>query len=365
MLTFKDFIKTINEGGNVQIGDQEAERIDLSKISRDDIVPKIGELLNDINTKYKEANGVSLWTGRLFKSKKFLSGSSFHFFNTGIPTPVFKKYKNQVGDIDTKVDKSMAPEVDAFLTANTGKKFKHATLVGFKKSAGQSITLFAFDEPKINIQIDLEYVDFLNGVPTAWSDFSHSSDWNDVMAGIKGVFHKMLLRALTAKTLREIVILKGKKEVPTKVKSTDLAFSVTSGLRIKIEPVVDNGVHRTIDGLQVYKEIPTTKSTYITELYAMFEVLFGHKPTPSEIKQFGSFIGGCELVKKYFKHNEQATLVLGFANTLWGPGAQGLYRGNQDLDNKEKMIAFNKMVEILGVDFNKAEIEKMHREYYK
>ena len=259
----------------------------------------------------------------------------------------------------------MVPEVDAFLTANTGKKFKNATLIGFKKSAGQSITLFAFDDPKINIQIDLEYVDFLNGVPTAWSDFSHSSDWNDVMAGIKGVFHKFLLRALTTKTLRDIIILKGKKEVPTKIKSTDLAFSVTSGLRVKIEPVVDNDVHRVIDGLQVYREIPTAKSNYVTELNTMFEILFGHKPTSTEIKQFGSFVGGCELAKKYFNHNEQATVILGFANTLWGAGAQSLYRGNQDLDNKEKMIAFNKMVGIFGVEFNKAEVEKMHREYYK
>jgi hypothetical protein len=186
-----------------------------------------------------------------------------------------------------------------------------------------------------------------------------------VKAGIKGVFHKFLLRALTTKTLRDIIILDGKKEIPTKVKSTDLAFSVTAGLRVKIEPVMDGTVHRVIDGLQVYRKIPPAKSTYVTELNAMFEILFGHKPTSTEIKQFGSFIGGCELVKKYFKHNEQVTLILGFANTLWGVGAQPLYRGNQDLDNKEKMIAFNRMVEILGVEFNKAEIEKMHREYYK
>ncbi len=366
MLSFKDFLKVqINEGGNVQIGDQEAERIDLSKISRDIITPKIEQLLDDINQQYTIENGIPLWSGDLFKSKKFLSGSAFHFFDNTIATAEFKQYKNTVGDIDTQIDKSMAPEVEKFFVENTGKKFKNATLIGFKKSAGQLITLFAFDDPKINIQIDLEFVDFLNGVPTEWSNFSHSSDWDDIKAGIKGVFQKYLLRALTTKTLRDIIILKGKKEVPTAVKSTDLAFSVTAGLRVKIEPVMDNGVHRVIDGLQVYREIPTAKSTYVTELGAMFEILFGHKPTSTEIKQFGSFIGGCELAKRYFKHNEQSTLILGFANTLWGVGAQLLYRGNPDLDNKEKMIAFNKMIEILGISFNKSEIEKMHREYYK
>jgi hypothetical protein len=34
--------------------------------------------------------------------------------------------------------------------------------------------------------------------PTEWAKFSHNSHWEDIQAGIKGVFHKYLLRAITS-----------------------------------------------------------------------------------------------------------------------------------------------------------------------
>ena len=366
MLSFKSFLKIqLNEGGNVRIGDQEAERIDLSKISRDEITNTIEKVLDSVNSKFKAEYGLPIWSGELFASKEFLSGSAFHFFDKAIPTKEFKQYKNTVGDIDTQVDKSLAKEVESFLNKHEGVKFGPAKLLGFKKSSGQLITLFEFDDPKTNIQIDLEFVDFLNGKPTEWSAFSHSSDWNDIKAGIKGVFQKYALRALSTRTLRDIIILKTKKETPTKIKTTDLAFSVTAGLRVKIEPVMDGNEHRHIDGLPVYREIPKTSSTYVTELTSMFSMFFDKEPTKAELAKFGSFIGCVELVKEHFSVADQAKFILGFAHTLWGVGAQPLYRGNSELDNKEKLVAFNKMISILGNKFDHSEIEAMRAEYYK
>jgi hypothetical protein len=366
MLSFKQFIRAqINEGGNVQIGDQEAERIDLGKINRDEIIDTIEVVLDSINNKFKAEYGLPIWSGELFASKEFLSGSAFHFFDKLKPTAEFKQYKNTVGDIDTMADKILAKEIEAFLNKHEGAKFGPAKLIGFKKSAGQLITLFQFDNPRINIQVDLEFVDFLNGKPTEWSAFSHSSDWNDIKAGIKGVFQKYALRALSTRTLRDIIILKGKKETPTKVKSTDLAFSVTAGLRVKIEPVMDGDEHRHLDGLPVYREIPTASSTYVTELTSMFSMFFDKEPSKAELTKFGSFIGCVELVKEHFSLADQSKFILGFANTLWGMGAQGLYRGNPELDNKEKLVAFNKMVGILGNKFDHGEIEAMRAVYYK
>jgi hypothetical protein len=265
MISFKEF-NQLTEGGNVQIGDKSAERIDLNKISRDDITPEIEQTLDAFNAAFKKLHNIPIWSGELFASKKFLSGSAFHFFDRAIATAEFKQYKNTVGDIDTQVDAALEKSVEAFLSTNAGKKFGAATLIGHKNSAGQSISLWYFDKHKINVQIDLEYVDFANGVPTDWSQFSHSSDWSDIKAGIKGAFHKYAMRALTSKTLRDIIILKGKKEVPTKIKATDLAFSVTQGLRTKIEPVTIDGKHQHKDGLQVYREIPTKSSSYTNYL---------------------------------------------------------------------------------------------------
>ncbi len=362
MLRFKGFL---TEGGNVQIGQHEAERIDLSKLDRAAIVLRVNRTLQMVNLKFQKEYGLPLWNPELFNSKKFLSGSAFHFFNKAIPTAEFKQYKNTVGDIDTQVDKAQAANIKEFLTSITGQKFGYVTFIGFKESAGQYITLWQFSQPEINIQIDLELVDFVEGQPTEWSQFSHSSAWEDMKEGIKGVFQKYLLRALTTKTLREIVILTGKKETPKKVMSTDLAFSVTQGLRQKLEPVMDNGKQRMMDGLPVFKEIPTKTSTYINDLKVMFEVLFGTTPTAKDIQLFGSFVGGLQLAKKHFSAAEQKTLILGFAHTLFGPGAQGLYRGNPDLDYKEKMVAFKKMVDVLGVSYDEATIDKMRVTYYE
>lgn len=362
MLNFKQYLK---EGGNVQIGDTSAERIDLQKIDRSSIVTRINRTLQMVNLQFQKKYGLPLWNKELFASKKFLSGSAFHFFNKAIATPEFVKYKNTVGDIDTQVDKAQEQNIKEFLDSIIGKNFGYVTFVGYKSSAGQFITLWAFDKPKINVQIDMELVDFAEGRPTEWSQFSHSSDWADMKEGIKGVFQKYLLRAMTTKTLREIIVLKGKKEVPTKTTTTDLAFSVGQGLRQKLAPVMDGDKHRTVDGLQVYKEIPTKESTYINDLKIMFEVLFGVAPKAVELEMFGSFVGGLQLVKKHFSSTEQQKVVDGFAFTLWGPSGQGLYRGNPELDQVEKMAAFLKMVDVLGVSYDHAKIDKMRIEYYE
>lgn len=362
MLSFKEFLL---EGGNVQIGEFEADRIDLSKLDRSLMITRINRLLQAINLRYQKQHGLPLWNPELFASKKFLSGSAFHFFNKAIPSEVFAKYKKSVGDIDTQVDKAQEANIKQFLNSLVGEKIGYATFVGFKESAGQFITLWNFSNPSINLQIDAELVDFVEGKPTEWSEFSHSSAWEDMKEGIKGVFQKYLLRALTTKTLREIIILSGKKETPKKVMSTDLAFSVTQGLRQKLEPVMDGNKQREIDGLLVFKEIPTKESTYVNDLKMMFKILFEKEPSKSDMQSFNSFVGCLGLVKKYFNQNEQKTLILGFAHTLFGPGAQGLYRGNAELDYKEKMIAFKKMVDTLDVSYDKSTIDKMRVAYYE
>ena len=70
MKSFKQFII---EGGNVMIGDKGADRIDLTKINRDTITPKIEKTLDLVNNTFKKKYGLPIWSGKLFKSKNGLA----------------------------------------------------------------------------------------------------------------------------------------------------------------------------------------------------------------------------------------------------------------------------------------------------
>lgn len=353
MITY--FSQFLNEGGNVRIGDKEATRIDLRQVDRSLIVKKLERSLSVINAHFKRNSGEHLWAPELFKSRKFLSGSSLHFFNKEISNSDFVSSKPTVGDIDTQVDKALAPQVEKWLDSIKSIKMGYLTFIGYKKSAGQFITLWEVEDMPLNIQIDLEMVEFENKFPTAWSNFSHSSSWDDIKASVKGVFHKYMLRALSTKSLREVTVLKGKKEVPTKTMTTDHAFSVTAGLRQKLQPTNQAGV---------YKEIATKDSTYVTELDKIFATFFGKYPDDAELKKFESFVGLLDLVKKIYSKKEQDNVVLGFAFTLWGPNAQGLVRDNPQEDLETKMSAFDYLLKTLGKKAP-SEVEGWIKTYYE
>lgn len=357
-------LSTINEGGNVQIGDVAADRINLNLVSRDEIVPILYAGLSKINDSFKKSSGLLLWSQDLFKSKKFLSGSSLHFFDNAIRTSDFRSNKPTVGDIDTQVDVNMKDMLKSWLDSNPGK-CGPLTFVGYKSSAGQYITLWNVDN-RMNIQVDFELVDFENDRPTEWAQFSHSSSWEDLKHGIKGVFQKYALRALSTKSLRDIIVLTGKRKTPKKMTATDLAFSVINGLRYKLSPVMDAlGKHTQQNGLFVYEEIPTKESTYYKQPSEIFKIFFGSEPSSTERAQFESFVGTCVLVKKYWSGADQKKFALGFANTLWGAGAQKLDRTSSEEDFSAKMAAYNHMNKALGIRKENSEIAKWRKDFYE
>jgi hypothetical protein len=361
MLTFKQFLL---EGGNVQIDDQDAERIDLTKHQRSEIAKKVEEALAAINAGFKKQMGKPIWSDALFKSKQFLSGSAFHFANLQIDDKTFTKHKPSVGDIDTQVDKDMDAELKDFLTKNKGKRFGPVKLIGFKTSAGQHITLWHLADPGINIQIDLEMVDFENGMPTEWSNFSHSSAWEDMTKGIKGVAQKMLLRALQAPKLKEVVIkAKTARGKDKETLSAMHAFSVTHGIRQKLKPALDDaGKQIKVNGKNAYHELSTSESAGETDLKKMFEYFFGKAPTTSDLKKFASFTGLIDLIKTKLPKSDWVKIADGFVNTLWGPAAQGLYRGDAKKDEEEKTAMIAMLCEELGVSISK--YNKIKSEYY-
>ena len=292
----KKLNKRLLEGGNLQIGDVQADRIDSSK--RAHVVPIIDQALSAINNAYKQSNNnIPLWMPSLLTSKKFLAGSSFHFFNRlDISDADFSRVKRTVGDIDTQVDKNMADQVRNWLgSLSPGSQFGPAQYVGMDdKDPSQVLTLWKFpdivvvdkatnQERPITIQIDLEMKPFKSGGPTDWAQFSASSSWDDLSQNIKGVFHKWIIRALSSLTQQTFLLRKIGARKITEKPTTDnmISFAVKSkeggGLRAKYEPVIDpsTGQQEVKDGLPVYTELPTTG--YEQDISKIFATIFGDR----------------------------------------------------------------------------------------
>lgn len=365
---FKQFnARMLLEGGNLRLpsGD-EAGQIDLKVHDRKFIVPVLNNLLYNINNSYTSTFKSPLWSPELLKNRKFLSGSSLHFFNTDLSDEEFLRVKPKVGDIDTQIDKNSKEQVSSWLANLVNKSVGNAKFLGFESGNEQYSTLWELTNPPIKVQIDLEFVEYDQGEPTAWSQFSHSSDWQDLSAGIKGVFHKYLMRAFTTNTLKKRYVQTKTGKIQDKpVVSTDIAFAVASGkgggMRQKYEPALDTRTGQPLvkDGLSVYKEIPVAQSEYINDVDKMFEMIFGRRPKGDDAKKLWSFTGGVELANKYLDNDAKEKLGKGFIFTLYGPAAQGLYRNDPNRDRQEKQIALDYMINALGLP---EEISKQARD---
>lgn len=361
---FANTFSSITEGGNVQIDGISAQKLDLRKLPRSEMIPVVDNLLKSMDSSFMSRFKTNLWAPSLMKSKEFLSGSSFHFLNVQIPDEKFIKHKPIVGDIDTMVDKDKREQIENWLKSIVGKQLGSAKLLGFKPNPGgdQFITLWEFSKPPVRLQLDIELVDFVNSAPTDWAKFSHSSSWDDLEAGVKGVFHKYLLRAFTTNTLKDRLVQMKTKLKP--IKSTDVAFAVQGGMRQKYKPVLDtSGQQKIVNGLPVYTEIPANQSSYINSLDGMFEIIFGKPPVKGEEKLLGSFIGGLQLANKHLNPERKKLLVDGFVNTLFGQTAQELYKDDPKNDRAEKEVALDTMLKTLGMKTD-SNIEQMKNNFY-
>jgi hypothetical protein len=353
------------EGGNVSIGDISAERIDLSKIKRDDIVPVLDDALHKMSAAFTKMNGLPLWDAKLLKSKEFLSGSAFHFFDLKhIDSNMFSSKKKSVGDIDTQADVLLTPMIEDWLIKSVNQTYGDLTLIGHKNSAGQFISLWYSKQFDINIQIDFELVDFKNGKPTEWSNFSHSSSWTDIVEGIKGLHHKFLMQSLAADKKEPIIILTGKTRKPKETDKTKLAFSVQKGLRLRYVPHLDDAGNIVMqNGKPVYDEIDAKDSVIHTELETIFDIYFERKATKADIESMKSFIGLVKLVKQYKSHAQIAEIFDDYVERLFGKGAQGIVKGNPLGDYDEKFPGVYYFSQQANINLDK--YKQMIADYYK
>ena len=353
--------KRLDEGGNLSINGKEAQHLDLKVTKRSYMVPKLNELLYAIDAAYTKMYKQPLWGNKILASGKFLSGSSLHFFNVkGISDEVFTEKKPTVGDIDTMVDKTKEPNLQQFLTAYTNKQIGAATFLGFQRGNEQFSGLFELQDPPVKVQIDFEFVEFEKDNPTDWARFSHSSAWEDLQAGVKGVFHKWLIQAFTALTRKNFILRKMKgrgklrQEVDEPATDNMYSFAVSSkeggGLRAKYEPVLDDsGNPLVIKGLPVMREAPT--SGYNQDIGQIFSTILDQRLNPKQAQalqtQFWSFTGLLQVMNTLLTTAEKEQVMQGFLKKTIGAGAQGMYKNNPDKDIAEKTLAINTLLNTL------------------
>jgi hypothetical protein len=355
------FNRKLTEGGNLNVGGHDAQQIDLKVHQRNYIVPILDKVLQSINNSFAQTYQVALWNPQLLKSRKFLSGSSLHFFNTDISDQEFIAKKPKVGDIDTQVDKQQEANLEKFLTSMQGKQVGPATCLGFSRGNEQFSSLWELQDPPIKVQIDLEFVAFEKDEPTQWAQFSHSSSWEDLNAGIKGVFHKYMMRALTANSATEKYVArqlkKGVKISDEPVVDNNLSFAVSSkqggGMRTKYVPYNDpeTGKPMMKNGIPVMLQVPPGDSEYIQDLGQQYQMLFGQPGNEANQKLMWSFVGILKLANQFLNDDMRQSVAMAFEEMLFGKGAQGLYKGDPKRDQAEKMVALSTMVKQLqGID---------------
>ena len=365
---FKKPTKVIAEGGNVSsqspgwqgAADQEAEEIDLKIHDRNYMVGQLQELLAAQNESFKAAYGKYIWEPKLLNSGQMFSGSSLQFFDVkGVNTQDFlnKLKKTKVGDIDTQINQDMGDEVTAWLKSIIGKKVGNGTFMGFNSSLS---SIWLLDDPQVRIQVDYELgpYDPKTNAPTEWFAYSHSSHYDDMAAGIKGVFHKYINRALThAQSSTKYVarvMKKGVKISDAPVTDSDYSFAVTSaqggGMSVKYKPYVDpeTGQPMEKDGVPVMQLLDPKDRDYIQNLDQQFQINFGRKRTAADQKLQGSFVGTIQLMNKAFTPEQNEGVARAFLDILFGPGGQMITKDDPERDRDTKFAAVDAM--LLGGD---------------
>ena len=363
----KPVVFILNEGGNLSLPNPndpnspyEADEIDLTVHNRSFMVGLLDKLLHDINGAFYAQTKKPLWNPQLLQSKEFLGGSSLHFFNTkGISDKEFVKHKPKVGDIDTQCNKELEPDIQAFLTSMNHKQIGDAVCLGFSKGSEQLNSLFEFQDPPIKIQIDFEFgrYDPETDTPDEWYRFSHSSEWNDIQAGVKGVFHKYIYRALTSASgsvKHQVDVLKTKTNIKPNTADNDLSFSVASGkgggLSHKYEPYIhtDPATGQKVthaDNVPYKRLLPPAERTYIQKLDQQFIHFFGKPPEGNDGQLQKSFLGTLDLINKYLEQPAKEKVFLAFVELCFEIGGQMITKNDPARDREIKFAAIDQFVE--------------------
>jgi len=381
-------------GGNVnainkQTGEQtQAVKIPVKEIGRRVFIDTFVKIFTKMNKDFKAKYKKLIWIDEKILASGFaFNGSTSFIMDPTLSDEEVMKYKPSAGDIDITIPEELKEDLWRYLDSLEGKEIiPGAKYMGSNKptisSIGEqinSVIMVDFGKIRAYAQVDFEFLPFENNVPTEWSKFSHSSSFNDAKAGVKAVHHKYLIRALVGgASVRDDIVIATGKSTPENIKlSTSkthsiprmLKFSVTRGIRIAYEPMLDkNGKVLRLNGKQVYKEIPSKNSTYetiVSEIYKLaFRQLIGHE---QDVKLFESFVGVLQLMKKFLDKRQLKETHDRYISLLWGfsyDRGQELEVGNPELDFQVKMAGYQRFCKELGYkDESKKYIESYYKDY--
>lgn len=389
-------LTALNEGGNVTAVSKSgketlAQKIPIKKIGRQKFYKVVVDLLKKINKDFKKQFKTLLWTDETQIENGFtFNGSSSFIMDPNIPDEEIVKYKETAGDLDIAVPEFQKENLWKYLDSIDSKEvIKDVVYVGSNKpkitGIGDQINcvfVVNFDGLKVPMQIDWEFLPFSEtGLPSEWAKFSHSSSFSDTKQGIKAVHHKYLLRALAyGASVRDDIVICTPKSTYDNVtisKSKNLMspgllrFSVDKGLRVAFEPLVDPDGNPVIqDGKQVFKEIPTKDSNYITDVSEIMKLCVKQNDLScleGDLKKFWSFTGLVELIKTYIPRESLDTINWKYVNMLWSlkPRSQELERSNPELDYQVKISGYKFFIESLGLSDLSTDLIKPYYDGYR
>lgn len=336
-----------------------AEKIPLQAITRPCFVQTITDFIEDFNDLFSQT-GEDLWDRHLIVSGTIYNGSTSFIMNPNFNDTEVENVKPYVGDIDVVVPKEMKQQLYLFLRNLEGKdispdvKYLGCNKPELKPGMSQINCVFqilfridGIGELKVNCQVDFEFADFIDGEPSEWARFGHSSNLKDAKAGIKAVHHKYLLRALIGTKYLDrdgVVMLNGVAlDKPARVK----IFDVTLGVCDQLETI------RKSEGKNIYKQLQRFQFKGETDLEEVFKLCFDIYPQDDDLDKFWSFIGLCELVKKYVPKELIAEVHERYVNLLWESAperTQELERNNPQLDLDVKLKGYEYFIQYFGLD---------------
>jgi hypothetical protein len=219
MKTFREYIgkrlteSVLLEGGNISVGNIQAQPVDVVKQGRQQTANDIHTSLQSLHNSFHKDTGKHLYgeDKAALQSRSTYSGSTEHLFNKDIDDADFIKHKATMGDIDSKIPKEHMDLLHAHLTP--GKKFGKYTVIGSKKHGNELSTIMRHENGDHH-QFDFEGSEYSGNEPSEFERLAHNSDWHDTKAGVKGAHHKMLLNAIGGDTHK---------------------FSITHGLRLRAD----------------------------------------------------------------------------------------------------------------------------------
>ena len=424
-----------------------AEKIDLrtGRIQRQDLRRDVIEMLQALDSEFQRDHGETLWDPAqrddILGSGFAFNGSSSHLFAPPetLSDDEFIQYKPTVGDIDLTVPADKMEDLFATLNRREDQQLtpKIAYVGHNKKNPGshQINALFAYtwdsDAPEGEgdtfFQIDFEGSEYEGGRPSEWAKFSYSSAWRDVIAGVKGLAHKVLLFSIAA--VRSPPPIGGREATPTAT-AEDPAIKMTSNpnyvpppseeverrvkqreeeilaaqkrknpakareeaeKRIRIEmgreskhPLPMRPV-RTLDlvtglgdryqrldwaynGNEVYKYLKRAERTNtIRDVKVIFDSLMGANPpaTKEDLEKFGSFLGVIELMRARMSPPEIVKVYEEMADRFFGERGQQLSATDPEEDRGVKDKVMETFRQLLPeAESSTLDIESMKKSFY-